>query len=235
MTIFDNELIWFCVLGGVVSVDTEAAWQTMLSQPLIGCTLAGFIFGNVALGLSVGILLQLPYLMEVPVGGCEVTFSSLGALIGAGVALRLHEQFPEKQQVVLFAGLLTGIIFSWLLGKLWRLSLDVNFYFVRAARTAIDDYRFNMLSFLQGAGVIKSFLFGAGLVLVLSIGLETVLRPVIHSLSVGVDGSLWLLRPVMIGAGLATLIRIFVKKKTLPFAVAGAGLATLALIVRTVT
>jgi len=189
--------------------------------------MAGYIFGDVGLGLTIGVLLQLPYLIESPVGGCQVTFSSLGALVGAGLTLRLSEYFPEKQNVILLAGLLSGILLSWLLGILWRRSQVVNSYLVQLAEGAIDNHRFSRLTLLQGAGVLKSFLFGAGTVLVLMVGCEIVLRFALRLIPVAMDAPLALVRPAMIGAGLATLVRILVKKRTLPFALAGVGLATL--------
>jgi len=64
----EMDILLFCLMGGIVSADTDSAWQSMVSQPLIACSIAGMLMGDLALGCVVGVLLQLPYLVELPVG-----------------------------------------------------------------------------------------------------------------------------------------------------------------------
>ncbi len=234
MIIFDYEMFWFCVVAGIVSTDTEAAWQTLLSQPLPACILAGLIFGELGLAVTVGILLQLPYLVEVPVGGCHVALSGLGAVNGAGIVFRLNPMFPDKPNLVLAAGLVVGIIAAWGLAHCWRIIRRLNLVLVQQAQTAINRNQFGMITVLQSVGVANSFLFGVICTLLVSLAGLTVLTPLIEASSVDAEAALILLRPALLGAGLAVLVKIFAQRKNVFWTLAGAGLAGILLWVRTV-
>ena len=114
----DTNLLIFFLLGGVVYADTEAAGQAMVAQPLIACTTAGLLLGNMTLGMTVGLLMQLPYLIELPVGGAKVSLGNIGAYIAAGVAVTLSEVSPDQSNFILAASLLWGILLSWGLVKI---------------------------------------------------------------------------------------------------------------------
>lgn len=54
------ELAVIILLGGIVATDTTAAFQVLVSHPLVACTLAGLVLGDLKAGLSMGVLLELP-------------------------------------------------------------------------------------------------------------------------------------------------------------------------------
>jgi len=56
------------LLGGVCYLDRTAACQLMLHRPLVVATLMGAIFGNMAAGAQVGVVLELIYLARLPWG-----------------------------------------------------------------------------------------------------------------------------------------------------------------------
>ena len=57
---FWTELILISFFGGIVALDTTASWQVMISQPLVACTVIGFMFGDPQLGFLIGILPPFP-------------------------------------------------------------------------------------------------------------------------------------------------------------------------------
>ncbi|MBP2683380.1 MAG: phosphotransferase system sorbose-specific component, partial [Deltaproteobacteria bacterium] len=73
------------ILGGVCYLDRTAACQLMLHRPLVAATLMGAIFGNFHAGAQVGIVLELIYLVHLPVGA-SLPPDDTGAAIFAGSA-----------------------------------------------------------------------------------------------------------------------------------------------------
>jgi len=73
------------VLGGLCYLDRTAACQLMLHRPLVAATLMGAIFGNLAAGAQVGAVLELIFLVHLPVGA-SMPPDDTGAAIFAGSA-----------------------------------------------------------------------------------------------------------------------------------------------------
>jgi len=73
------------LVGGVCYLDRTAAFQLMLHRPLVVATLFGGIFGNFAAGAQVGVVLELIFLVHLPVGA-SLPPDDTGAAIFAGSA-----------------------------------------------------------------------------------------------------------------------------------------------------
>ena len=73
------------ILGGVCYLDRTAACQLMLHRPLVAATLMGGIFGDFEAGAQIGIVLELIYLVHLPVGA-SLPPDDTGAAIFAGSA-----------------------------------------------------------------------------------------------------------------------------------------------------
>ena len=58
---------------GFLSLDTTIAFQMLISQPIFSCGILGWIFGNPALGIEIGIMMQLLWINIIPSGA--TTFS----------------------------------------------------------------------------------------------------------------------------------------------------------------
>lgn len=54
--------------GGVLSLDRTAAFQTMVSRPIVVGPLIGYLLGNAGAGLMVGVTLELLLIGDLPVG-----------------------------------------------------------------------------------------------------------------------------------------------------------------------
>lgn len=224
----------YCLMGGFVSADTDAAWQSMISQPLVACTAAGFLFGNMTLGLTVGLLLQLPYLVEAPIGGSNVSMGNLGAFIAGGVALQLTPLLVGKTSIVLVASLLFGILLSWFATPLLAWLRYVNLLLSKQADRAADEGSMGRISALNYLGVLNSLFFGVlfcGLFLLLG---RTVLYEAIALIPERFDSNLFLVKPVLLGAGVGAVARLFVRKRSRKPAIMGVVLASITLLLLTV-
>lgn len=57
------------LVGGLLSLDRTAALQTMVSRPIVAAPVIGYVLGNPSAGLVVGVLLELIFIGDFPVGG----------------------------------------------------------------------------------------------------------------------------------------------------------------------
>lgn len=121
-----SELFLASVWGGVVAMDTTAAFQAMISRPMVSCTVVGLMLGNVPLGLTIGVLLELLYINELPVGAAKFSESNVGAVAAATVAIFVHQQLPQREIAAIALSLFLGIIISYLGGKLVVLMRRIN-------------------------------------------------------------------------------------------------------------
>lgn len=86
-------------VGGVLSVDRTAAFQTMVSRPLVAAPVIGYLLGNVDAALMVGVVLELLLIGDLPVGryipvhetgvAVLVTAATVTALPGSSDASRI--------------------------------------------------------------------------------------------------------------------------------------------------
>ena len=87
------EILRIAVLGGVLSLDGTSVGQVMLSRPLVTGALVGALLGDIGLGISIGVILELYLIVSFPTGGAAfpegataavVAVASTAGLQGAG-------------------------------------------------------------------------------------------------------------------------------------------------------
>lgn len=76
-------------LAGALGLDTTAALQVMVSEPLVAGTLAGIVVGDPALGIVVGAALQLVWVGALPVGAAPFPDAAPATVAGVGGAFLL--------------------------------------------------------------------------------------------------------------------------------------------------
>src|SRR3990170_3175545 len=92
------------VLGAIAYLDRTAAFQLMLHRPLVVATAMGAVFGNVTAGAQVGAVMELLYLVRLPVGA-SVPPDDTGAAMFAGAAAAV-----AASSVGLSAGSFTAVL-----------------------------------------------------------------------------------------------------------------------------
>lgn len=227
----DTDVLLFCLMGGIVSADTEAAWQVMVSQPLVACSIAGFLMGNLALGLTVGLLLQLPFLIELPIGAAKVSFGNLGAYVSSGLALKLGSIFPEKSNSVLLGSLFFGVLISWASSPLLGGIRQFNLSLLRQADLAAKKGNFARITRLNYLGVIISFVFGLLFSAIFFFLGKFLLFLTIRAVSSQMESAFHLFKPALLGAGLGAMFKLFLKRKTIQYTALGAVVSSAILLI----
>ncbi|MFZ2958455.1 MAG: PTS sugar transporter subunit IIC [Candidatus Ozemobacteraceae bacterium] len=141
-----HELFPFAVLtaiiAGLVDLDSTAAWQVMISQPVVAAPLTGLFLGNFAdeasaglkLGLVVGTILQLVWIEQLPLGMNVPPDAALASVISVGLGFlagRPYETYVERE-VCNTVALLVAVA----LGLVGR-SMDI---WIRRLNNAIDTW-----------------------------------------------------------------------------------------------
>ncbi|MDW7682140.1 MAG: PTS sugar transporter subunit IIC, partial [bacterium] len=104
-----SSLFIISIIGGIVAIDTTAAWQMMISQPVVICPLIGFIFGQPEIGVTLGIILELPWLVNVPSGGKHGSEGNLGAVAAAAIAVYFANRQLNTDNIIIIAAALYAI------------------------------------------------------------------------------------------------------------------------------
>ncbi len=222
--------VWlFCLLGGVVYIDTDAVGQFLISQPLIAGAAAGALLGNLSAGLTVGILLQLPFLIDIPVGGSKVYLGTLGAYVAAGLAAKLSQVYPAQNNLVVIFAILCGVLASWGALPLQKRLRELNLVLVRRADRAAEHGRLNQITCLNYLSTLLAVLFGVTTTALFFQAGQYTGSLFINLVPVQLESTLLFVKPVLLGAGVGAMLWQFGKRSTLPYLAAGTGLSILAL------
>jgi PTS system mannose-specific IIC component len=159
------------VVGGVCYLDRTAAFQLMLHRPLVVATLMGAIFGNLAAGAQVGVVLELIYLVHLPVGA-SLPPDDTGAAIFAGSAAAAVSTASVLDGGNFTALILLSVVFAELGKAADQAVRKINGRIARITRESVDrgDLKAVEHGLLAGltlfglVGVVLALLFsGAGL------------------------------------------------------------------------
>jgi len=154
-----TDLFWASLWGGVVALDTTAVLQIMVSRPMVGCSIIGLILGNFQVGFTIGILLELLYISELPVGGARFAEGNVGAAAAATIGILSVRQFPDRVSFIIVCSLILAIVISWFGGGLVLLMRRMNskIFDAISKKELISPLHINLS---QGAGILMAFALG---------------------------------------------------------------------------
>lgn len=147
------------IWGGFVALDTTALLQIMISRPLVSCSIVGLLLGNFPLGFLIGILSELFYISELPVGAAKFAESNVGATAAATIAILVTEQLPTRPYMVIASALILTVMVSSLGGRLVLLMRTINgrIYEKMAYKESLAPRHINAA---QVWGIVMAFVLG---------------------------------------------------------------------------
>ena len=98
-------LFLLSVLSGILALDNLQIGQFMLSRPFFAGTLLGILFGCPAEGAATGLLFDIVFSSEMPLGG-SIPYNGLAGAAAAVAAVRTGSFLPEM-------AFFYGLIFAW--------------------------------------------------------------------------------------------------------------------------
>jgi len=73
--------------GGLIGLDRTAAGQFMISQPIVAAPLVGWLLGDASAGLVIGAMLELIWVLDMPVGSFVPADATVSAVTATAVAV----------------------------------------------------------------------------------------------------------------------------------------------------
>ncbi len=143
------ELIPLAMLGGVLGLDVVCFPQMMLSRPLVAATLAGAFFGDITIGLYVGVALELIALATLPFGASRYPEWGSAAVVGGAISGALESNGTGALTIGVLAALATAWVGGITLVKL----RNWNAWLARNRRPALDAGARGTVIGLQLAGL----------------------------------------------------------------------------------
>lgn len=214
------------LLGGVAALDATPLAQTLLSQPLVTASLLGWLWGDWATALSVGVVLQILAASTLPIGARTPEDYATGGVVGAGVALVLAPEsglqpWREAAQV---AGVLVGLLAATAGVPLIRWQRRRNEGLARWCEGELRAGREGAPGVASLAGAALAFGLG-----VASCGLwigaaGLLLGGLVESESLRLSRAWSLAQPLWLGFGLAQLLHAFVQRRLTRAAVFAAAM-----------
>jgi len=155
--------MWFNLLAasiwsGFVAMDTTAALQIMISRPIISCSVTGLLLGNFQLGFMVGILLELFWVHELPIGAAPFAEGNVGASSASAIAI-LSDKLTGREYPSLVFALVIAVFIGIVGGYLVELMRKLNSRFFTKL---LDDKNLTLIRISKAhyAGIGMTFLLG---------------------------------------------------------------------------
>ncbi len=112
MSIFDLHtfacIFGVALAGGIVGLDRTAVGQFMISQPVVVGPLTGWLLGDLSAGLVIGAVLELVWVLDMPVGTFVPADATVGAVSATAIAV-LGSGGNTQLDVIGFSVLFTTI------------------------------------------------------------------------------------------------------------------------------
>ena len=151
------ENVFVSLIGSLIVLDTTVAFQLLISQPLIACTLIGLFLGDPYLGMQIGIFLQLLWLSNMPVGAAIVPEGNFAAIVITVLVIRYSQLYGNFYTVLIIA-ILFGVLISYLGGQLIKINRKSNTYFLKKVISDIKKGNIHPLSYINILSLIFHYL-----------------------------------------------------------------------------
>jgi PTS system mannose-specific IIC component len=90
-------IVGVALVGGIIGLDRTAAGQFMVSEPIVAGPLTGWILGDPIAGIIIGIVLELVWVLDMPIGSfvpADATISTVSATAIAALSNTGHAPLP---------------------------------------------------------------------------------------------------------------------------------------------
>ena len=147
-----NPVLSASLLAGALASDNRSSLRLMVSQPVCGGLLAGFVLGNPREGLLAGAVLQMLFLGMIPVRGIGMSDLALGGVAVSSLhilALRSAAVDPAAKGLVLLLSLAASLGVAAAGRSVYRFWESRSHVFADAALRLAGRGRFALASALQ--------------------------------------------------------------------------------------
>jgi len=159
----ENLIIAFA--GSLFALDTSVMFQILLAQPLITSTLIGWYFGDIQLGLHVGLYLQLLWLISLPVGGAKIPEGNVASIVTTTLVMRYAPDFNHFN-LVFVVGIFYGLLISYIGAEFVVLHRRTNSTIFHHIYSAVQSGHSGVLGLTVFSAILLHFILMFGLIFV---------------------------------------------------------------------
>ena len=214
------------LLGGIAALDATPVAQTLLSQPLVTATLLALVWGDWAVALKVGVVLQVFAAGTSPIGARTPEDYATGGVIGVGTALMLASLVPfaAAHDAAVLSGCVVGMIAAVVGVPLIKWQRRRNEGLSRWCESALRAGDAGALGRAHAAAVVLAFGIGVAFCAVFLAAAGRLLPPLVQHQSIRLARIWAVCQPLWLGLGLAHLLNAFVQRRFMRAALFGLGL-----------
>ncbi|HWR73496.1 MAG TPA: PTS sugar transporter subunit IIC [Nitrospirota bacterium] len=102
-----QKILLIAAVGGLLGLDRTALGQFMVSEPIVAAPLIGWLLGDTAAGIVIGVVLEMLWVLDLPVGTFVPADSTIAATAATAIAVLGSRGDPALPGVMGFSLLLT--------------------------------------------------------------------------------------------------------------------------------
>lgn len=213
------ENIFIGLIGSLIVLDTTVAFQFLISQPLIACTLIGWFLGDVQLGIQVGFYLQLLWLSNMPVGAVILPEGNVAAIVVTALIIRYSQIFSSFHAIV-FIAIIFGVLVSYFGGIFVTLYRKFNTYLLQKAIVYIKKGNMHTLSSINMIALFLHFIMMFSLIII-TLNIGDFIYSYFHYIPVEWDVYFKRVTFVVLGTGIGLVLPIFLERYSKMFILTG--------------
>jgi mannose/fructose/N-acetylgalactosamine-specific phosphotransferase system component IIC len=135
------------LVSAFLSLDTAAVFQGLIAQPIVACTLIGWMSNDLWFGLQIGLIMQLIWISSLPIGAVTFPDGNLGSMIAVIVATRIDIENQGFEHLIIFLAVFYGFFMSFIGAHVMKWIRQFNVHLFDYVRRQIARDRFNSVSF----------------------------------------------------------------------------------------
>lgn len=213
------ENVFISLVGSLIVLDTTVAFQFLISQPLIACTLLGWFLGDPYLGMQIGIFLQLLWLSNMPVGASIVPEGNFAAIVITALVIRYSQLFPNFYTVLIIA-ILFGVFISYVGGQLIIIIRKSNSYLLKKVINDIKKGNIHPLGYINIISLIFHYL-GMFFAILVALNMGDFLYSGIDFIPIEWENYFKRASFVVLGVGAGLIIPVFSERYSKTITIAG--------------
>ncbi len=208
-----TELLIAALLGGATAVD-KSSLQMFFSEPLILCAAAGAYLGDFETGLLTGMLWQLIFTGELPVGAAKVPDGSVGSLVSTILLINLRGSYPSLAHLLFLTSLISGLAAAYLTGQYITDKRKFHARYLDFIDSRAERGHFLGIDIVFVIGVFEQFISGAAHTVLVYFIFSSALKLFLAAAPAYWDGLFQYISVAAWGIGAALLINLFWNRKS---------------------
>ena len=151
------KLLLVALVGGALALDRTAAFQLMVSRPLVASPLIGWLLGDLATGLKVGALIELVWIARLPLGAALAPNEALAGVVAPALVLLPEPEVGPASSPSIVVAILFALMVGGLTARLDGLIRRVNILLAHWADRKVEEGRIEGVEDINLMGLIVSY------------------------------------------------------------------------------